>query len=196
MLPLFAFLKGVRLTGPALGIAVAAVVLFGAYFKGRFDERALCVDRINAEREAHYKQAMEEQQKAVTAATEWGKQIGKQRVVIKTVVKEVERLIESSPVDPVCFNDDGVRLVNSAIGAGADAPERNNGTLPAPATPRRWAGEYHSDSFGGYDRQVPLMQSEARSLDFGAQSSTDSRVAGTVPKYAFHSAATVENGGR
>ena len=196
MLPLFAFLKGFRLTGPALGITAAVVVLSGVYFKGRFDERALCVDRINAEREAHYKQAMEEQQKAVTAATEWGKQIGKQRVVIKTVVKEVERLIESSPVDPVCFNDDGVRLVNSAIGAGADAPERNNGTLPAPATPRRWAGEYHSDSFGGYDRQVPLMQSEARSLDFGAQSSTDSRVAGTVPKYAFHSAATVENGGR
>ena len=196
MLPLFAFLKGFRLTGPALGITAAVVVLSGVYFKGRFDERALCVDRINAEREAHYKQAMEEQQKAVTAATEWGKQIGKQRVVIKTVVKEVERLIESSPVDPVCFNDDGVRLANSAIGAGADAPERNNGTLPAPATPRRWAGEYHSDSFGGYDRQVPLMQSEARSLDFGAQSSTDSRVAGTVPKYAFHSAATVENGGR
>lgn len=125
-----------------------------------------------------------------------GKQIGKQRVVIKTVVKEVEKLIESSPVDPVCFNDDGVYLVNRAIGAGADAPARNNGPVPAPATPRRWAGQYRSDSFGGYDRQIPLMQSETRSLNIGAQSNTDSSVAGTVPKYAFHSAATVENGGK
>lgn len=196
MLPFLAVLKGAKLTGPAVGITAAVVILSGVYFKGRFDERALCVDRINAEREAHYKQAVEEQKKAVAAATEWGKQIGKQRVVIKTVVKEVEKLIESSPVDPVCFNDDGVSLVNRAIGAGANAPARNNGPVPAPATPRRWAGQYDLDSFGGHNRQVPLMQGEARSLNIGAQSSTDSRVAGTVPKYAFHSAATVANGGR
>ncbi len=196
MLPFLAVLKGAKLTGPALGITAAVVVLSGVYFKGRFDERALCVDRINAEREAHYKQAMEGQKKAVAAATEWGKQIGKQRVVIKTVVKDVEKLIESSPVDPVCFNDDGVSLINRAIGAGAHAPARNNGPVPAPAAPRRWAGEYRSDSVGGYDRQVPLMQSETRSLNVGAQSSTDSRAAGAVPKYAFHSATAVGNGGR
>lgn len=52
------------------------------------------------------------------------------RTQIKTIVQEVERVIEK-PVyrDTVCFDDDGLRLIRAALGPAAAAGE------PAPAVP-------------------------------------------------------------
>lgn len=52
------------------------------------------------------------------------------RTEIKTIVQEVERVVEK-PVyrDTVCFDDDGLRLIRAALGPATAASE------PAPAMP-------------------------------------------------------------
>lgn len=52
------------------------------------------------------------------------------RTQIKTIIKEVDRVVQKPVLrDTVCFDDDGLRLIRAALGPAASAGE------PAPAVP-------------------------------------------------------------
>lgn len=63
----------------------------------------------------------------------------KTRVQFKTIYQEVDRVVEKPVYRNVCLDDDGLRLIQAAIGA-QPAASQPAPTLPGLKPPARWFG--------------------------------------------------------
>lgn len=110
---------------------VLALTLFGAGgATGIHWHAGVDAQRELAAHEAAAKATQKKLERIDTAATGHEADKAQIRTQIKTITKEVDRVVEK-PVyrDTVCFDDDGLRLVRAALGPPTTASQ------PAPAVP-------------------------------------------------------------
>jgi hypothetical protein len=105
-----------------LAAVILVIALFtGTYVKGRVDGLKKCQDRIAVLQAEATARAVAEQDKAVEAATKLEAQRVRTEIKYRTITKIVEKLVERPVYRDVCFDDDGLRLVNAAL-TGSPAP--------------------------------------------------------------------------
>lgn len=112
--------------------AAAAIALFGAgafsaYRVQEWRYKAMAADRVDQERET----AVMRRKAANNAST--GHEQDKVRIQTEfvTIEKEVNRVVDKIEYrDRACFDDDGLRVLNSAIRLTGSASEPSN-TVPA-----------------------------------------------------------------
>ena len=107
--------------------ALIAASFIGTYVKGRTDGRQICNDRI----EALIMESTEREQTAMRqandAATRLEQSHAKIEIKYRTIVKEIEKVVDRPVYVGVCLDGDGVRLANAALtGSRPVAPEPIN----------------------------------------------------------------------
>ena len=114
----------------ALQLALALVIFAAGGGAGIKWHAGINAQRELAEHEATAKATQKKLERIDQAAAGHEADKVQIRTQIKTIVQEVERVVEK-PVyrDTVCFDDDGLRLIRAALGPTAAASE------PAPAVP-------------------------------------------------------------
>ena len=96
-------------------ILVAGLLLGGLYVWGRIDGSAICEARI-AELQAESQERERNAQALAQKASQDLEAIrGKTQIKYKTIVKEVEKLVDRPVYRATCLDADGLRLANSAL---------------------------------------------------------------------------------
>lgn len=110
---------------------VTVLILGGTYVKGRMDSASVCDARVtalmneSAERERHaQKQVIDATEQLETARA-------KTSIRYKTLVREVEKVVERPVYANVCLDADGLRLANSALAGSSAAPRVPANPLPS-----------------------------------------------------------------
>jgi hypothetical protein len=117
-------------------LALAMLLLLGgAYVKGRVDGRSACNDRISVLTADSMERERNAQARALEASAELEAARGKTAIKYKTIVKEVEKIVERPVYSGVCFDDDGLRLANAALAGSATAPGESLDRVSDPAGP-------------------------------------------------------------
>lgn len=96
-------------------LALAILAVGGIYLKGRVDGREICNNRIAVIQAASVEKERAAQDRAVQASEELEAVRGKTEIKYRTITKEVEKIVDRPVYSGVCFDDDGVRLANSAL---------------------------------------------------------------------------------
>jgi len=95
--------------------ALIAASFIGTYVKGRTDGRQICNDRI----EALIMESTEREQTAMRqandAATRLEQSHAKIEIKYRTIVKEIEKVVDRPVYVGRCLDDDGLRLANAAL---------------------------------------------------------------------------------
>jgi hypothetical protein len=120
-----------------IGAMVGLLLLGGVYLKGRFDGRAVCDARITALTAESMERERNAQQQALEASAQLEAARGKTAIKYKTIVKEVEKIVERPVYSTVCFDADGLRLANAALAGSATAAGQPPDRVPQPAGPGR-----------------------------------------------------------
>lgn len=113
-----------------LHAAAAALVAAAAGAWGGWQLRDLQADADELARvQAEQRDSLRRQEAAYGASERHERDGQARREQIRTVIQEVERVIERPVYSAVCFDTDGLRLIASAIGPAAAASQ------PGPAMP-------------------------------------------------------------
>jgi hypothetical protein len=116
---------------------IGLLMMGGLYLKGRIDGRTACNDRIAVMAAESMERERNAQQQALEASAQLEAARGKTAIKYKTIVKEVEKVVERPVYSNLCLDDDGLRLVNAALTGSATAAGQPVDTLPHPAGPGR-----------------------------------------------------------
>lgn len=127
-----------------LGSVLAGIALLtGAYLKGDAD----AANRYQVKIDAMQKAATEKAQKirddltaqANAAVATLESQNAQAKIVYRTIVQSVDKVVDRPVYRNVCLDDDGLRLVNAALGGAPAAPPdpgKPNATMPTPLSSR------------------------------------------------------------
>lgn len=111
-------------------LIVTVLVLGGVYVKGRVDGATVCDARVTELLAESATRERNAQQQAINATQALEIQRGKTEIKYKTLVREVEKVVERPVYANVCLDADGLRLANAAL-AGSSTASR----VPADALP-------------------------------------------------------------
>jgi hypothetical protein len=116
-----------------LGALAGAILLFagGAWTGREWCDRGWRASMQEAQQE-HTKALLRELEKSNAAAMDLEQARAQRKVVYRTITKEVERIVAAPGFDRVCFADDAVYAVNSAIRGEAPAAGKPPDGVPAP----------------------------------------------------------------
>jgi hypothetical protein len=115
------------------GVVVVLALFGGTYVKGRVDGLAICHDRIAMLQAEATARAVAEQDKAVEIATRLEDHRVRTEIKYRTITKTVEKLVERPVYRDVCFDDDGLHLVNTALTGSTPPPSHLAVPLPTVA---------------------------------------------------------------
>lgn len=111
-------------------LIIAALVVsafVGTYLKGRFDGRRVCNQKIQELMIESTEREQAAMRHANDAATELEKAHARIEIKYRTIVNEVERVVDRPIYVGQCLDADGVRLANSALtGSRPVTPESIN----------------------------------------------------------------------
>lgn len=108
-------------TGP-LAIGLVVVLLFaGTYFKGRFDGRHVCDQRVTELLENAAAQERYAQRQALEASTALENAHARTEIKYRTIVQTVNQVVEKPVYRDQCLDADGLRLANAALTRSAPA---------------------------------------------------------------------------
>lgn len=117
-------------------VAAAALVAAAAGAWGGWQLRDLQADADELARVQQEQRDSLRRQEAAYGASQRHEQDGQQRrEQIRTVIQEVERVVERPVYSAVCLDPDGLRLIAAAIGP-ATAASQPGPALPAASSPR------------------------------------------------------------
>jgi len=115
-----------------LKVGILVVGMAGSAWAARSWTNAAWEASMLAAEQAHTKAMLRELEKSNAAAADLETERAKRKVVTRTVVKEVERIVASPGFDRVCFADDAVRAINSTISGEALSAPKPDSRMPAP----------------------------------------------------------------
>lgn len=111
-------------------LIATVLVLGGVYVKGRVDGASVCDARVTELLAESATRERNAQQQAINATQALEIQRGKTEIKYKTLVREVEKVVDRPVYSNVCLDADGLRLANAAL-AGSTPASR----IPADALP-------------------------------------------------------------
>lgn len=117
------------------GAAVILVVVGLLWAYGHSQYKSGYAEAENAYRDAAIGLQQKEQAQADKAASDLEKGNANADVVYKTITKTVDKIVVRPIYLNRCFDDDGLRIANTALSGPSSTPSGNNDSLPGPNTP-------------------------------------------------------------
>lgn len=139
------------------GAILAAVFALGAWGGIRWHQGQDAIAEVAA-REARESDERQQRRNADKAAVKHESDKARIRTEIRTVLQEVDRVVEK-PVyrDGVCWDADGLRIVAESISGPRTTSSEPAAAVPRLAAPSGWLGRLGAALGSGGDRPVPRV---------------------------------------